>query len=116
MKTNFTIGIASVVVVAAVVAVPVVHFSTMDTVVGVEILDKERVVTKDDSFYMIYTDRETFKNVDSLLSLKFNSSDYYGKINRGQTCTFKVNGVRVPFMSMYRNILDFHCTMGTDNE
>ena len=100
--------------VGAIVATPVIHFNTQEYVRDVVVTDKERVITSDskgntDSKYLIFTDREVFENTDSLLAFKFNSSDVYGSIKEGQTCTFKVVGFRVPFLSMYRNILEAKC-------
>lgn len=90
------------------------HFATMTTVSGLVIQDKERVVTgtgaDQTSKYLIFTDQETFENVDSWLALKFNSSDVYGSIVEGSTCEFTVTGFRVPFLSWYRNILTVTCT------
>jgi hypothetical protein len=94
----------------------IIHFATMTTVSGVTIQDKERVVTGSGenvkSKYLIFTDVETFENVDSLLALKFNSSDVYGYVARGAKCNLTVTGFRVPLFSMYRNILDAECGAG----
>jgi hypothetical protein len=57
------------------------------------------------SVYLIYTDRETFSNEDTLFHGKFNSSDLYGKIKAGRTYKMQVYGWRIPFLSMYRNIV-----------
>lgn len=57
--------------------------------------------------YMIFTKDEVLENSDSLLNMKFNSSDYYANIEVGKTYEFYVVGWRVPFFSMYRNILDY---------
>jgi len=91
-----------------------IHFGTMETVSGYIIQDKERITTGSDksieSKYLIFTDRETFENTDSTLSLKFNSSDIYGAIPIGGTCDFKVTGIRIPFFSSYRNIITANCS------
>lgn len=90
------------------------HLATMTTVSGLIVQDKERVVTgsgqDQQSKYLIFTDAETFENVDSWLALKFNSSDVYGSITVGATCEFRVTGFRVPLFSMYRNILEAKCS------
>jgi len=90
------------------------HFATMETVPGLIIQDKERIVTgsgdKQESKYLIFTDQETFENVDSLLGWKFNSSDVYGSIIEGSTCEFVVTGWRIPILSWYRNILSASCS------
>lgn len=56
--------------------------------------------------YLIFTDKGTYKDVDSLLMLKFNSSDLYGQLDRGKTYDCKVNGIRIPFFSTYKNLLE----------
>ena len=90
-----------------------IHFATMDTVSGVVVQDKERIVTgtgaAQESKYLIFTDRETFENTDSWLAMKFNSSDLYGSIKEGSTCDLSVTGLRVPILSWYRNILSATC-------
>jgi hypothetical protein len=93
---------------------PVIHFTTLDTKEDVTILDKERVVSSttegnSTSKYLIFAEGETFQNTDTIWALKFNSSDIYGKIQRGQVCKFELTGFRVPFLSMYRNILSAEC-------
>lgn len=92
-----------------------VHTMSQAEVRGVVVTDKERVTTsnsdgKVSSKYLIFTDEETFENVDSILAMKFNSSDVYGRIKRGQTCDFRVVGYRMPIFSAYRNILEAECT------
>lgn len=65
----------------------------------------ERVTSNDSSVYLVFTDEETFSNEDSLLFLKFNSSDLHGKFGEGKAYDMKVQGWRVPFLSMYRNVV-----------
>jgi hypothetical protein len=57
------------------------------------------------SKWIVLTETETLENTDSLAYLKFNSSDIQGRLKIGQTYTAKVYGWRVPFLSMYRNIV-----------
>lgn len=84
-------------------------YTTIDSVT-VRIEDKERVTTGSgesiSSKYLIFTDVETFENTDSILFLKFNSSDLYSSLKRGELYTLKVCGWRIPFLSSYRNILN----------
>lgn len=80
--------------------------------------DKERVCgshtdsvdksTKVTCQYLIFTDKGTFENTDSLLRGKFNSSDVYGRIQKGQQYDFTVQGFRQPIFSMYPNIIEVH--------
>lgn len=105
--------IVTVLALALPLSVPVVHFTTQETV-KVEVMDKERVIDGNGSKYLIFTKNEVFENTDSFLSLKFDSSDIYGKIKDGDTCTFDVTGLRIPFLSMYRNIVTTECKSPED--
>lgn len=88
-------------------------YGTQDQVHNAVVIEKERVVTGSgdniQSRYLIFTEQEVFENTDSMLYLKFNSSDIYGRIKRGDVCSFQVYGWRVPFLSMYRNIVSADC-------
>lgn len=60
--------------------------------------------------YLVFTEDENgviqvFENTDAPLYGKYNSSDYYAKIKTGETYTFKTAGYRLPYMSIYRNII-----------
>lgn len=55
--------------------------------------------------YLIYTDKGTYENTDSLIKGKFNSSDVYGDINPGTKYDARVRGIRSGFFSMYPNII-----------
>ena len=56
--------------------------------------------------YLIFTDKGTFENTDSIFALKFRSSDLYGKlkVNHKYACT--TVGLRIPLFSSYKNLLD----------
>lgn len=55
--------------------------------------------------YLIFTESETFENTDCLWYLKFDSSDLYGRIAVGGTYQAEVYGMRIPYLSAYRNII-----------
>lgn len=71
--------------------------------------NRERIVTgygkMMDSKYLVFTEGEVFENVDSWAFFKFSSSDTYSKLKKGNTYRAKVSGWRIPFLSMYRNII-----------
>ena len=77
--------------------------------IQVSILDKERICDKDgkNCDYMVFTDKETFKNIDSIWHLKFKSSDIYGVLKKDESYQLTVQGMRIPFLSQYRNILSY---------
>jgi hypothetical protein len=60
--------------------------------------------------YLIFTklnngNVRVFENTDNLLRGKFNSSDLYAKIQQGKEYRFETCGWRIPFLSMYENII-----------
>ena len=62
----------------------------------------------DSDMYLVFTEKETFKNVDSFWHWKFNSSDIQGKMKKyeGKKIKVRVYGWRIPFYSSYRNIIE----------
>ncbi|AZQ61669.1 DUF1523 family protein [Flammeovirga pectinis] len=47
----------------------------------------------------------TFQNTDTWIWFKFNSSDVYAEIQDGKKYDFSIVGFRIPFLSMYPNII-----------
>lgn len=82
--------------------------STAETI-EITVKDKERIMTGSGenvtSKFIVYTQNEVFENTDTFLYSKYTSSDFQNKLDKGQTYTVKVVGWRVPFLSMYRNIV-----------
>ena len=61
--------------------------------------------------YMVFTELpdksvRVFEDTDSVLELKWNSSDLYAKIKTGHTYQFRAYGWRIPVLSSYENIVD----------
>src|SRR5690606_22667275 len=76
-----------------------------DTITA-QVVKTERVCSsQEDCKYLVFTDKGVFENTDSLLNFKWNSSDIYGELKAGETYTFHVYGYRIPFFSMYKNIV-----------
>jgi len=78
--------------------------------VTITITDKERIVKSDgdgnmDSYYLVFTEDEAYKNEDALFYGKFKSSSLHAKLKVGETYKVKVYGWRVGFLSMYPNIV-----------
>lgn len=71
---------------------------------------KERIIDKSgdniESFYLVYTDKGTFKLEDDWFRGNFYSSDVYGKLKQDSTYTFKTAGYRIGFLSSYPNIIE----------
>lgn len=86
----------------------IIHFSTQESVEFT--VKRQEVFYKDDSAkYLIFTDVEVFENTDSLFAWKFDSSDLQSQLEAGKRCKAIVTGVRIPFLSSYRNILEANC-------
>jgi len=105
MSKGVAVLIVAVVVLGA-IALLLAPFLTSDTVT-ITVVDKERIVGRDgeSSKYLVFTEAEVFENTDCLVLGKFNSSDVYGQLEIGETYRVEVYGWRIPFLSMYRNIV-----------
>lgn len=72
---------------------------------------EDRIVDQGNTFLVLRNistgKTEVFENEDSLIFWKFNSNDFVKDIKPGVIYIFKVNGMRIPIFSMYRNILSF---------
>jgi hypothetical protein len=82
-----------------------------DTEYTITVTDKERVVTQKSSYYLVFGEDESenvlvFENADTLFRGKFDSSNIQGKLKIGGTYTVTVVGYRIPFLSMYQNIIE----------
>lgn len=74
----------------------------------ITVADKERIVDRggDDSRYLVWSEEgETFENTDYMLMGKFGSSDLYGRLEKGHVYNCHVAGLRIPFLSSYRNLI-----------
>lgn len=49
--------------------------------------------------------KESFENEDSIWFFKFNSNDFLANCEIGKTYKVKVNGLRIPLFSSFRNII-----------
>ena len=68
---------------------------------------KERINKSESSYYLIFTNKGTYKITDQVFYGKFNSSDMYGKIIINNTYIFELGGYRMPLFSQYQNIKSF---------
>ena len=83
----------------------VYQVTTVDKV-HITVTDKQRVTDDSGSRYIIFTPTESFENTDSLFHAKHNSSDIYAHFHKGCSYDVLVYGKRIPFFSMYRNIIE----------
>jgi hypothetical protein len=72
---------------------------------------EEKFVDQGNLYFVFYEDGsdvpEVLSNDDSLFFFKFNSADYAARIQPGQTYKFILAGWRIPFLSSFRNIIEF---------
>lgn len=52
---------------------------------------------------------EVFKVEDEIMFWHFDSANTYAKLQKGSTCEIKYYGWRVPFLSMFQNIVSTTC-------
>lgn len=81
------------------------QYGTVQDDIVVTVDSKESVASGGSSEYLLFTENEVFTIDDTLFHGRWDSSDWYAKIDEGETYKFKVYGWRVPFMSMYRNVI-----------
>lgn len=109
-STFKVIFVAMFIVFALIAVISSTSSNSNKEVVTIKVTDKERVTTGTGSSfsskYLIYTDNEVFEDTDALLYSKFNSSDIYGKLHKDSTYKVVVVGMRIPVLSMYRNIIE----------
>ena len=82
----------------------------------ITVTDKERIVENDNgkvsSKYLVFGESKNgeilvFQNSDDWLRGKWNSSTIQGSLKEGNTYKVVVVGYRIPFLSMYENIISF---------
>lgn len=77
-----------------------IQLATKTVVVDI-ITDKER----HDGFYIVYGDNKVYKNVDTWVYSKFNSSDIQRRLKKGKSYNLTICGFRFPIFSDYQNII-----------
>lgn len=82
-----------------------------------EVTDKTVKYHDDESKYLIFTkinneEIQVFEITDSFIQGRWNSSDVYADIEVGKTYSFEVVGKRIPFFSMYPNIIRYKEEVG----
>lgn len=86
------------------------YYNSTETVT-IKVTDKERISEGSGEAlshkFLVYSDTEVFENTDTLVFLKFNSTDFQNKLKVDSTYQVRVVGWRLPFFSSYRNIIEF---------
>lgn len=94
------------IILAALLLLPSCGFYKEINLTNVCVSDKTLAYSHNKSQYRIYTKNEVFEVSDTVVKFRFNSSDVYGAIKIGKCYDVVVYGARVPFLGMYRNILE----------
>lgn len=86
------------------------HFSHNDRTDVITVKEKTVKVDSNSSRYLIFCKKEdgtteVFENTDDMLRGKFNSSDVYMKLKNKHKYRIISVGIRIPFLSTYRNII-----------
>lgn len=87
-----------------------IAYRSSEVTLTITIADKESITIRSgeniSSKYIVFSEEgEVFENTDSILYLKFSSSDVQGSLKIGKEYDIKVAGWRIPFFSAYRNII-----------
>lgn len=104
-KAKVGLTIFGIIMVLFIVLMISLSYSSVNHIT-ITIKDKERIQDGSSSKYLIFTPNEVFENTDSILFMKFDSSDVYNNLDVGKTYNVKVNWYRIPFFSSYRNLLE----------
>jgi hypothetical protein len=81
------------------------YFGSEDTATCT-VEDKDRSSSQSGSVYRVYTDCGVFEVEDAMLRGNFASADLYAELDTGGTYEFTTIGWRLPFLSMFPNIID----------
>jgi hypothetical protein len=76
--------------------------------VTITITDRERVVSGESSYYLVFTNEGEFEVTDTMFFWDFASSSRYNQLKPGLTCQVKTSGTRWAFMSRYPNIVEIY--------
>lgn len=94
-----------ILMILSLIVYPFAYHSSSE-MVTITVVDKEKTISNKQSKYLIFGEDEVFENTDSYIFWKFDSSDLYRDLEKGESYRVKVSGWRVPFLSMYRNIVE----------
>ena len=86
-----------------------IYFSTVEyqNEETIEITVKDKYIKRSgdtDLYLVVSEDNETYKISDLIFKGKFNSTDSYNQLEKGEKYRITVTGVRLQYFSMYKNI------------
>lgn len=95
-------------IILAVLSLPFLYVYCTQRNHEITVKKTERIVSPDgkSSKYLIYAEDGVYENTDNVFRMKFNSADVYNQLQNGKTYMCDTYGWRVPFLSMYPNIVE----------
>lgn len=105
IKSKITVFFVLIALIVISVITIKIYFKFNDTEIIAKVTDKVAKLDHGESKYLIFTDQGVFENTDTFLRFKFDSSDFYAKIEKEHRYKFTVIGIRFPFLSWYKNII-----------
>src|SRR6056297_850388 len=104
-ETTATVLTIAIIVLASGLLAAAYYSSAEET--QITVVEKITKYHGGDEKYLVSTESgEIFEIADTIAFLRFDSSNVYFSLEEGQTYTCKVAGWRIPFLSMYRNIIE----------
>lgn len=101
------VGLAFVaLLIAAGITFGIINSLHLETGATFTVSGKECVKKGESSTYLVFTDKTTYEIDDTWIHWRWDSSDVYGRIQQGKTYTADLQGYRIPFLSMYPNIIN----------
>lgn len=107
----FVLGIFAIVGVSIVAMVLAGGFWTTSTMQDCRVVEKSVAVVDGYSEYRVHTANcDVLTVADSLVDGQYNAATVYGNIHEGKTYDFGTRGLRVPFFSLFPNIISVQQT------
>lgn len=113
MRNNCNTGLAAIIVITVLMFAFAIGIDINKAYVRRDITatvtDKGVKKYEDDDKYLVYCKdksgkTQVFEITDSVLAMRFDSSNLYAEIKVGQKYIFEVGGFRIPILSWYPNI------------
>ena len=98
--------ILGVIILGVLIGGGITCYRSSETTTTITVKNKERVATKNNGYYLVFTNNEVFCVKDSFAFVSWDASDRYNSLDPGKTYRVRVAGWRIKFFSLYRNILE----------
>lgn len=97
------------ILIGIVIAYPMMYaFTTGEETITIK--DKWVKYQGDSAKYLVSSeDGQVFQITDSIVNIRFDSSNLYAQLDKGDVCLIKTQGWRFPLFSDYKNIIEADC-------